>query len=72
MTTVTAYVERDPQSGLFVATVPGIRGAHTQASTLDELQSNLGEVLALCVEEGWLTQDNVPRFAGLQLLEVAV
>ena len=56
MTIVTAYVERDPESGLFVATVPGIRGAHTQAASLDELHANLEEVLALCVEEGWLTE----------------
>jgi predicted RNase H-like HicB family nuclease len=31
--------------------VPGIRGAHTQAATLDELPHNLKEVLELCVEE---------------------
>ena len=72
MTTVTAYVERDPENGMYVAVVPGVRGAHTQAESLDELKANLEEVLALCVEEGWLTGENAPRFSGLQQVEVAV
>ncbi len=53
MTTVTAYVEKDPVTGMYVAVVPGVRGAHTRAESLDELKANLEEVLALCVEEGW-------------------
>ena len=72
MTTVTAYVERDPESGMYVAVVPGVRGAHTQAESLDELKANLEEVLALCVEEGWLTRETAPHFSGLQQLEIAV
>ena len=51
MTTVTAYIEKDLETGLYVAIVPGIPGAHTQAETLDELQNNLKEVLDLCLEE---------------------
>ena len=35
---------------LYVAIVPGIPGAQTQAETLDELQENLIEVLELCME----------------------
>jgi predicted RNase H-like HicB family nuclease len=38
-----AYIERDPETGLYVGTVPEISGAHTQAETLDELQKNLKE-----------------------------
>jgi predicted RNase H-like HicB family nuclease len=49
--TLTAYVECDRESKLYVGIVPGIRGAHTQADTLDELQRNLKEVLELCVEK---------------------
>ncbi|MFN0147216.1 MAG: type II toxin-antitoxin system HicB family antitoxin [Dehalococcoidia bacterium] len=71
-TTVVAYVERDAETGLFVGVVPGIRGAHTQAGTLDELRENLKEVLALCVDEGWLTEANAPKFAGLEHVEVVV
>jgi len=51
MTTVTAYIEKDLETGLYVAIVPGIPGSHTQAETLDELQDNLKEVLDLCLEE---------------------
>ena len=51
MRTFTAYVEFDSESGLYMGTVPSVRGAHTQGSTLDELQSNLQEVLELCLEE---------------------
>ncbi|MFZ3060245.1 MAG: type II toxin-antitoxin system HicB family antitoxin [Candidatus Methanoperedens sp.] len=51
MATITAYIEKDPETGLYVAIVPGIPGAHTQAKTLDELHENLKEVLELCLEE---------------------
>ena len=51
MPRITAYIEKDMESGLYVAIVPGIPGAHTQAETLDELQTNLKEVLELCLEE---------------------
>jgi len=51
MRKITAYVERDPETGFYVGIVPGIPGAHTQGETLDELQTNLREVLALCLEE---------------------
>ncbi len=51
MKTFSAYVEWDPDTRLYVGTVPGIPGAHTQAATLDELRGNLKEVLELCLEE---------------------
>jgi len=51
MKTFTAYIEHDPETGMYVGIVPGIPGAHTQAKSLDELQDNLKEVLTLCLEE---------------------
>jgi predicted RNase H-like HicB family nuclease len=71
MATLTAYVEYDDESGLYVGTVPGVKGAHTQAATLDELRKNLIEVLELCIEEGHLTSSEMPKFVGLQQVEVA-
>jgi predicted RNase H-like HicB family nuclease len=68
--TFTAYVEWDPDVKLYVGTVPGVPGAHTQAETLDELQRNLKEVLELCLEEG--TAETAGHFVGLQQVEVAV
>jgi predicted RNase H-like HicB family nuclease len=42
-------MESDRESKLYVGIVPGVRGAHTQAATLDELQHNLKEVLELII-----------------------
>ena len=56
--TFTAYMEYDPETGLYVGTIPSVPGAHSQGATLDELQSNLREVLELCLDEAWpLTSD---------------
>lgn len=72
MATFTAYIEFDPDTQLYVGIVPGVPGAHTQAVTLDELQQNLKEVLELCLEEDRGILDDLPRFVGLQQIEVAV
>jgi predicted RNase H-like HicB family nuclease len=66
--TFTAYVEWDPATSLYVGTIPGVSGAHTQGATLDELQRNLKEVMKLCLEEDSL--DDVPHFVGIQQIEV--
>ncbi len=71
MRTFTAYVEWDPESCLYVGTVPGLPGAHTQGATLDELQHNLKEVLELCLEEYDGSPEDLPRFVGLQQIELA-
>jgi len=70
MRPLVAYVTWDAQTGMYVGIVPGIRGAHTQAPTLDELQRNLREVLGLCYEENPAEFDDAPRFVGLQQIEV--
>ncbi len=68
-----AYIERDPETGLYVGIVPNIPGAHTQAETLDELQKNLREVVELCLEEmGSEAKEQLPEFIGIQQIEVAV
>jgi predicted RNase H-like HicB family nuclease len=69
---ITGYIEKDPQTGLYVGIVPRIPGAHTQAETLDKLQKNLKEVVELCLEE--MDEDakkHIPQFVGIQQLEVA-
>jgi len=70
MKTFTAYVEWDPDTKLYVGIVPGIPGAHTQAATLDELQQNLKEVLELCLDEYRGRTEDLPRFVGIQQIEV--
>jgi predicted RNase H-like HicB family nuclease len=71
MKTFTAYVEMDEETGLYIGIVPGIPGAHTQAATLDELRINLKEVLELCLEEYHDKNEKLPKFVGLQQIEVA-
>jgi predicted RNase H-like HicB family nuclease len=67
----TAYVEWDPDTRLYVGTVPGLPGAHTQAGSLDELRSNLSEVVALCLEAYQGDIQDLPHFVGLQQVEIA-
>jgi len=45
-------VERDPETGLLVGSVPGWPGAHSQGGTPDELQNNLREVISMLLEDG--------------------
>ena len=72
MKTFTAYIEWDNETKLYVGTIPSIQGAHTQGSTLDELQINLKEVLELCLEECGEGIEELPKFIGLQQIEIAV
>ena len=69
--TFTAYVEYDPATKLYVGIVPGIPGAHTQGGSLDELQENLKEVLELCLSEYGNDLEELPRFVGIQQIEVS-
>jgi predicted RNase H-like HicB family nuclease len=50
--TITATVERCPETGLFVSYVPDFPGAHFQGKTLDELERHLAEVIAILLEDG--------------------
>lgn len=52
MRTYTAIIERDPDTGVYVGSVPGFPGAHSQGDSLDELQANLQEVIAMLLEDG--------------------
>ncbi len=73
MKSFVAYIEFDPDTELYVGVVPGVPGAHTQGATLDELHGNLKEVLELCLEELEDSElDLLPRFVGVQQVEVAV
>lgn len=71
MTTLTAFVEHDPETKLYVGTVPGLPGARSQGASLDEPQDNLPEVLQLLLEEDASLREQLPRFVGLQQIELA-
>lgn len=72
MKSFVAYIEFDPETRMYVGIIPGVPGAHTQGTSLDELHENLKEVLELCLEE--LPEDeleSLPRFVGVQQVEIA-
>ena len=46
----TVVIERD-EEGNYVATVPSLRGCHTQAKNLDTLMKRTREIIELCLEE---------------------
>jgi predicted RNase H-like HicB family nuclease len=44
----TVVIERD-EEGYYVATVPTLRGCHTQARTLDALMKRVREAIEVCL-----------------------
>ena len=62
-------IEQD-EDGYYVASVPALRGCHTQAKSLDVLMKRVREVIELCLEA-----DDAPtlnRFIGVQRVTVTV
>ncbi len=45
----SVIVERD-EDGYYVASVPELRGCHTQARSLDKLMKRVREAIELCLE----------------------
>jgi len=61
-------IEMDSE-GYYVATVPELRGCHTQAKSLDTLMKRVREAIALCLEiEG--EPEKSTRFIGMQRITV--
>lgn len=69
MRTFNVIVERDLETALLVGSVPGWPGAHSQGETLDELQGNLREVIAMLLEDS--EPELKSEFVGLQTIRVA-
>lgn len=64
-------IERDGE-GYYVATVPALKGCHTQSRSLDKLMERVREAIELCLEvEG---EDEGPEeldFIGVQRVKIA-
>jgi predicted RNase H-like HicB family nuclease len=61
-------VERD-EEGFYVATVPELRGCHTQARSLDTLMERVREAIDLCLEEQGRPISS-SEFVGVQRITV--
>ncbi|MFH1643873.1 MAG: type II toxin-antitoxin system HicB family antitoxin [bacterium] len=70
---LTGYIERDPETNMYIAIVPSIPGAHTQAESWDELHKNLKEVVELCLQEMSPEEKKMlPEFVGLQQMDISI
>ena len=59
-------IEKD-EDGFFVASVPALRGCHTQAKSLDVLMKRIKEAIELCIE----VEDPVcNQFVGVQRVAI--
>lgn len=64
-----AVVERDSE-GVYIASVPALRGCHTQAKSLDELMERIKEAIELCLEVEGEDVENLD-FIGIQRVTIA-
>jgi predicted RNase H-like HicB family nuclease len=69
MRTFTAVVERDSDTGTYVGYIPGFPGAHSQGDTVEELKTNLREVIEMLLEDGDPPLES--EFIGTQTIRVA-
>ena len=59
-------IEKDVD-GYYVATVPSLRGCHTQAKSLDTLMKRVQEAILLCLE---VEDECRSEFVGVQRVAV--
>ena len=52
-----------------MASVPALRGCHTQAKTLDTLMKRVREVVELCLKDGEESSDSL-ELVGIQQISV--
>jgi len=64
----SVVIERD-KDGWLVASVPELRGCHTQARTLDALMKRVKEAIELCLE---VEEPVANEFVGVQRVVVKV
>ena len=65
----TAIIEYCKDTCLYVGQVPGFPGAHSQGETLEELKTNLKEVISMLLEEGIPSMES--EFVGTQQIVIS-
>jgi len=63
----SVVIEKD-SDGYFVASVPALRGCHTQAKSLDVLMKRIKEAIELCLE---VEEPVSNEFVGVQRVSVS-
>lgn len=66
-------IEQD-EDGIYVASVPDLRGCHTQAKSMEELDKRVKEAIDLCLEVEYKgKEEEIPQnsFIGSYQLEIA-
>jgi predicted RNase H-like HicB family nuclease len=66
-------IEQD-EDGMYIGTVPDIRGCHSYGETLDELMKNIKEAIIANIEVLKAESKDLPKvsFSGVQQVEVEV
>ena len=64
----SVIIERD-DDGYYVATVPELKGCHTQAKSLDKLLDRVREAVQVCLDARG-EPDRRPEFIGVQRILV--
>ncbi len=62
----SVVIEKD-EDGYYVASVPALRGCHTQARSLDALMKRIKEVIELCLE---VEEPVANEFIGVQRVAI--
>jgi len=62
-------VEKCADTGLYVGYVPGFPGAHSQGESLNELRTNMQEVVEMLLEDGEPKLE--AEFVGTETVKVA-
>ena len=66
---LTVIIERD-DDGYYVASVPELRGCHTQGKSLDEVMERIEEAALLCLEAEEEGDTLRLEFVGVQTIQV--
>jgi predicted RNase H-like HicB family nuclease len=64
---LSVVIEKD-EDGYFVASVPTLKGCHTQAKSLDVLMKRVKEAIELCLE---VEDPVVTEFIGVQRVAIS-
>jgi predicted RNase H-like HicB family nuclease len=65
----TVVIEQD-EDGYLVGSVPGLRGCHTQARSLDELMERIKEAILLCLDVEGEPEEPSLKLIGIQRVAV--